>query len=266
MADNPFAEHDRVVMSPHIGASTKEAQVRIGETIADQVPKALRGGIVDAPVNMPQIRVLEGNLMTAYTVLAEKLGTFAAQYIDFDPDRIEVKYRGDIAQHDCTLLRLAFLKGFLGFAHDYISYVNAEQRADSCGVNVVDVEDPGFADYESAVKFTLTRDHDECSCAVGGVVFSGPHPRITLIDGFTYEEEPAGNFLVIVCKPRIGIVSNIAALLDDKRIIIQNFAFAYQRESKRNMFLIRVADAVADADLDAFRGHPDIVTAHSIRL
>ncbi len=262
--DNPFIDHENVIMTPHIGASTTEAQIRIGETIAEQVPRALRGGIVDSPVNMPQIRILEGNLMTAYTVLAEKLGIFAAQYIDFEAEKLEITYRGDIAQHDCTLLRLAFLRGFLSHKHDYISYVNAEQRARSLGLEVEDTEDPSFTDYESALKFTITGLQRTAS--VGGVVFSGPHPRITLVDGFNYEEEPSGRFLVVMCRPKIGIVATIASLLDEQGIIIQNFSFAYHKKRKRNMFLIRVAKDVDDNTLSAFEDHPDISFVRVIRL
>jgi len=76
-------------MSPHIGASTTEAQIRIAESIAVQVPKALHGEVVDYPVNMPQFQVLEGNQTVGYAVLSEKLGCFASQFLTFVPTQLE---------------------------------------------------------------------------------------------------------------------------------------------------------------------------------
>ena len=99
-------------MTPHIGASTVEAQIRIAETIAVQVPKALRGEVVDFPVNMPAVQVLDSPVVKSYTTLAERLGLFAAQYIGFAPDRLKIHYRGGLAKYDPSLLRLCFLIRF----------------------------------------------------------------------------------------------------------------------------------------------------------
>lgn len=261
---NPFKDLPNVVMSPHIGASTEEAQYRIAETIASEVPKALRGGIVEAPVNMPQIRMYEGNLMSNYAVLVEKLGSFAAQFVDFQPEHLAISYRGDIAGKDCALLRLAFLKGFLGYRLEYVGYVNAEQRARQAGLQVEDLDDPGFSDYEHAVKFTLTGGGR--SFNIGGVVFSGPHPRLTLVDDFVYEEEPRGRFLAIVCREKFGIVSHIAALLDRHRILIRNFAFAYNRQRHRNMFMVRVAREVSPEVMAQLAASDDVTCVRQIRL
>jgi len=238
MKENPFAELPQVVMTPHIGASTPEAQIRVAEAIATEVPKALRGGIVDYPVNMPQIRMLEGDLMTAYTVLCEKLGLFSAQYMTFTPTQLEISYRGDIAQYDCTLLRLAFLKGYLKRSHAYVSYVNADQRARSVGLEVRTTDIPEFRAYQSAVKFVFTGEGERFT--IGGVVFSGPHPRIALVDDFPFEIEPDGRFLAICSRDRLGVVSAIASVLDRNGIMISNFEFSHHNEKKRSMFLIRV--------------------------
>ncbi len=262
--ENPFAELPNVVMTPHIGASTPEAQVRIAETIAVQVPRALRGGIVDYPVNMPQIRSLEGDLMTSYAVLLEKLGSFAAQFMDFKPQQLEISYRGDIAQHDCTILRLAFLKGYLKHSMDYISYVNADQRALSAGLQVVTTENPSFTRYENAVKFIFTAGKHRFT--IGGVVFPGPHPRIALVDDFPFEVVPEGTFLAIRSHDRLGVVSGISTILDKHRILISRFEFSHSTEKKRSMFLIRVGKGVPDEVVDELRAQPHITLVRKICL
>lgn len=265
--ENPFAALPNVVMSPHIGASTEEAQIRVAETIAVQVPRALRGGLVDYPVNMPQIRMLEGgDLMTAYTVLSEKLGMFAAQYMTFQPTHLEISYRGDIARHDCTLLRLALLKGYLKDSHAYVSYVNADQRAQSVGLSVVTTDVPDFQAYKSAVKFAFTGGGQRCT--FGGVVFSGPHPRIALVDDFPFEIEPQGTFLAICSQDRLGVVSSIASVLDRNGILISNFEFSHSNERKRSMFLIRTGSKVevSPAVVEELERQEHITLVRRIRL
>lgn len=263
---NALAEFPQVVMTPHIGASTPEAQVRVAETIAAEVPKALRGGIVDFPVNMPQIRMLEGDLMTAYTVLCEKLGLFSAQYMTFAPASLEISYRGDIAENDCTLLRLAFLKGYLKRSHEYVSYVNADQRAQSVGLKVTTTDVPEFRAYQSAVKFVFTGEGDRFT--IGGVVFSGPHPRIALVDDFPFEVEPEGTFLAIGSRDRLGVVSAIASVLDRNNILISNFEFSHHNEKKRSMFLIRVGGkkGVPDEVVGKLREQEHITSVRRIEL
>jgi len=262
---NPFHDLPNVVMSPHIGASTAEAQIRVAESIAVQVPRALRGGIVDYPVNMPQIRMLEGgDIMTSYTVLAERLGTFAAQFMDWTPQRLQITYKGSIARHDCTLLRLAFLKGFLKNSLEYVSYVNAEDRALSIGLKVDATSDPGFTDYESEVRYGFKSEGHEFN--IGGVVFSGPHPRISLVDGFEFEIEPEGSFLAIRSKDRLGVVSGISSLLDKYKIQIDSFEFSHSKERKRSMFLIRVRKSIGDDVVDEIRKHEHITMVRKIQI
>ncbi len=262
MKNNPFADLPNVVMSPHIGASTPEAQMRIAESLADQVPKALRGGIVDYPVNMPQIRMLQGDLMTSYTVLVEKLGSFAAQFINFQPERLEITYRGDIAKYDCTLLRLAFLKGYLKHGNEFVSYVNADQQAKIANLRVDTSEDPGFNQYESAVTFTFTAGEQRFN--IGGVVFPGQHARIALVDDFPYEIEPSGNFLAIRTHDRLGVVSSISSILDQHGLLINRFEFSHNQQRKRSMFLIRVSKPIPDNVLDDFNKQEHITLVKRI--
>lgn len=243
---NPFANLPNVVMTPHIGASTKEAQEKIAEFIADQVPKALEGGVVEAPVNMPKIRMIEGNLMSSYVVLCEKLGAFAQQFMDFTPEKLECMYRGDIINHDCTLLRLAFLKGFLSPIHKFVSYVNADQRAESIGLKVNDITDQSFNDYENAVKFTFHSNSLNQEFNIGGVVFSGPHQRITLVDGFTYEVEPSGTFILIRCEDKMGVLSGISNVFDKHKTLITRTDFSHSKLRKRTMFMFRTAGSVSE--------------------
>ena len=153
-------------MSPHIGASTSEAQIRIAESIATQVPRALRGEVVDFPVNMPSVKVLPTSPVRHYTTLVEKMGMFSSQFLDFQPNQLEIKYRGSLAKWDTSLLRLCFLKGFLQAAHDHASYVNADQLAESVGLHVAEDTALGLPTMKALLN-AVSNSRENSSPSVG---------------------------------------------------------------------------------------------------
>ena len=262
--ENPFRDFPQVVMSPHVGASTKEAQQRIAESVATQIPRALRGEVVDYPVNMPSVQVLSSSPVSSYTSLAEKLGLFSSQYVEFTPTHLAITYRGKLAKHDATLLRLCFLKGLLQNRQDYVSYVNADQQAENVGLHVEEHEDPGFTDYESALMFKLSASGRQF--VIGGVVFSGPHPRITLINGFICEFEAEGTILATTNQDRPGMVGVLGTCLGKNGINIDQFQLARNTRGGEALSLIRVDDDLPLKVLKEIRNQEGITSACKIVL
>lgn len=254
--NNLFRALPQVVMTPHIGASTLEAQIRIGQSISSQVPRALRGEVVDTPVNMPQIHVFVSDVTKSYAVLAERLGRFSAQYIDFFPNHLELCYRGALSKQENTLLRLAFLKGFLESKYDQVSYVNVEQRAAKVGLRIEESNDPGFADYESALKCVLSCGEQQFK--IGGVVFGLLHRRITLVNGFVFEIEPQGTILATINHDIPGMIGVIGTTLGKYAINIKQFESSRNVRGGEAMSLICVDDLVPDESLDELRSQPHI--------
>ena len=262
--DNAFREFPNVVMTPHIGASTLEAQMRIAESVGVQVPRALRGEVVDSPVNMPNVQVLDNPQVRAYAALAENLGRFASQATTIAPNLLELKLRGSLARHDGSLLRLSFLKGFLNDKHEHVSYVNADQCAVAAGLRVEETTDPGFTDYESALKCTL--QGPEGRFQIGGVVFSGQHPRITLVNDFVCEIEPAGTILLTTNEDQPGMVGVIGTLLGTKGVNIDQFELARNIKGGEAMALIRVDDGISEEVVEELRNRSGITSARKISL
>ena len=262
--ENPFRDFPQVVMSPHVGASTKEAQQRIAVSVATQIPRALRGEVVDYPVNMPRVKVLGGSPVSCYISLAEKLGLFSSQYVEFTPTHLAISYRGKLSKHDATLLRLCFLKGLLKNSQDYVSYVNADQQAENVGLRVEEHEDPGFTDYESALNCKLSASGREF--VIGGVVFSGPHPRITLINGFECEFEAEGTILATTNKDRPGMVGILGTCLGNNGINIDQFQLARNTRGGEALSLIRVDDELPLKVLKEIRNQEGITSACKIVL
>jgi len=262
--ENPFRDFSQVVMSPHVGASTKEAQRRIAESVATQILRALRGEVVDYPVNMPRVKVLSSSPVSSYISLAEKLGLFSSQYVEFIPTHLTISYRGKLAKHDATHLRLCFLKGLLQNRHDYVSYVNADQQAENVGLYVEEREDPGFTDYESAIICELSASGRKF--VIGGVVFSGPHPRITLINGFQCEFEAEGTILATTNQDRPGMVGVLGTCLGKHNINIDQFQLARNIRGGEALSLIRVDDDLPLKVLKEIRNQEGITSACMILL
>ena len=262
--ENPLKALEQVVMTPHIGASTIEAQMRVAESIASQVPRALRGEVVDYPVNMPRVQVLKNSIVSAYLPLVEKIGLFASQFMEFAPDQLTLYYRGSLAKQNCSLLRLSFLKGFLKSTHDHVSYVNVEQLAQSTGLNVQEEQDLGFTDYESAFKCVLSYGKQEF--IMGGVVFSGPHPRITLINNFVVEFEAAGTILVTTNYDCPGMVGVIGMSLGKHEVNISQFELARNIRGGEALSLIRGDGTVSQKVISELLSQENIRSVRKIEL
>jgi len=263
--DNAFREFPNVVMTPHIGASTLEAQRRIAESISEQTIRALHDEVVDYPVNMPRLKVLTNPRVKFYAVLAEKLGSFAMQSLDFNPRRIEVMYRGELNLEEGMIVRRAFLKGFLHQTSDEaVTFVNAEQKASQRRIEITEVHDPHFTDYPSAVKFIVT-DHEQ-SFTIGGVVFGENNYRLSLINDFTFEVIPDGHLLYVINDDRPGVIGDVGTLLAKNKINISQFELSRNMPGGQAMSLMRVDAPIENSVLKALRDLPNVVTVRRIDI
>lgn len=263
--DNPFRDLPNVVMTPHIGASTEEAQLRIAQSVGEQVIRALRDEVVDFPVNMPRLKVLTSPRVKSYTVLAEKLGRFAVQAIEFNPRQVRIVYRGELNREEGALVRRAFLKGFLGHASDEaVTFVNAEQKAAARGILVEEIDDPAFKDYQSALKVIVSdREH---SFIIGGVVFGEENYRLSLLNSFTFEVVPNGHLLAMVNRDQPGVIGRVGTILGNHGVNISEFELSRNRRGGEAMALIRVDEAVGKAVFDELRALPFIVLLRRIEI
>jgi D-3-phosphoglycerate dehydrogenase / 2-oxoglutarate reductase len=264
-ARNPFVDLPNVVMTPHIGASTEEAQRRIAESVSEQTLRALRDEVVDYPVNMPRVNVLTNPRVKYYTVLAEKLGSFAVQSLDFNPRRIGVMYRGELTSEEGMMVRRAFLKGFLkNTTDDAVTFVNAEQKAADRGIAIDEANDPAFTEYLSAVHFVV-QDHEH-SFRVGGVVFGENNYRLCQVNDFTFEVIPDGVLLWVVNKDRPGVIGDIGSTLARSGVNISQFELSRNMPGGQAMSLLRVDSGIDDPVLEALRAIPNVVSVRRISI
>jgi len=258
--------HELVWCTQHIGASTLEAQQLIGETVYDQVVKAVDGGVVDYPVNLPDIGIPDNSMLKAYSVLSQKLGSMIAQLIDFNPDQMEVSYRGDLANFDTSLVKLGLMKGYAGHVVDaYVSFVNTTAHFEKLGIKLIENDDPDFESYKSAVK-VLVRGDEGKTLSVGGVVFDNRFPKISLVNEFYFEIDPQGSLIITENLDRPGVIGDIGHYLAKQKVNIDNFSLSRNRQGGKAMAVIRTDTDLNAEQLKGLSEIENVVKAKTIRL
>lgn len=264
---NPdLINHPKVWCSPHIGASTREAQEKIGKSIVEQVKRALSGNIVSFPVNLPKVGVLDSPLVKPYSVLSEKIGSLTAQLLDFNPSRMEILYRGDLAHLDQSLIKLGFMKGYVSkISSEYVSYVNAEEHFSRLGIGIEESHDQDFQSYKSALKVRIF-DSSGKSLSLGGIVFDHKHIKISLVNDYYFEVKPNGTMIIIENEDRLGVVGIIGNFLAKHHVNIESFDLSRKKAGEKAMAFIKVDSSIEQSQLKELINHPDICSARIIHL
>ena len=256
----------QVYATPHIGASTVEAQLAIGMSIVEQIQKALAGQVVDHPINLPYMDPGTNPLLRPYTTLAEKLGSLIAQLYGLNPQKMEIHYRGDLAGVDRGLIRVGLMKGYLSHSSgEYISYVNAEPFFKKLAIRMEESDDPDFQNYKSSIKINVTNQKGQ-SLTVGGLVFDQKYIRRSMIDRFHFEIEPMGRILVVQNKDRPGVIGALGSILASERINIDSFDLCRDKEGGEAMALIKVDQPVPDALLTQIELLENVISARVVSL
>jgi D-3-phosphoglycerate dehydrogenase len=216
--ESPLFALDSVVVTPHLGASTTEAQDKAGVTIAEQVVLALRGDFVPFAVNVAASDVSE--TVRPFLALAERLGKLFAGLARSAPETLEITYEGEIADYDCRVLTLSVLKGVLGSISDEpVTFVNAPQIAEERGISVRETTSSDARDYVNLVSV-----RGEGGTHVAATLFGKQEvPRIVGIDEHIVDLPPSRHLLVVHNEDVPGVIGTIGRILGDRGINISDF-------------------------------------------
>ena len=214
ITESPLFGLDSVVVTPHLGASTREAQDKAGDTIADMVLLALAGDFVPFAVNVDATEASE--TLRPYLPLAERLGRLFASLVGGSPDAVEVMAEGDIAGHDTRIVTLAVLKGFFDAISDEpVSYVNAPQLAAHKGIDVRESRSSSSSDY---VNLVTVRGGGHS--IAGTLVGRRAEQRLMAIDDHRFDVPPAEHMLMVKNDDRPGMIGVVGTMLGDAGVNI----------------------------------------------
>jgi D-3-phosphoglycerate dehydrogenase / 2-oxoglutarate reductase len=256
--DSPLFGLPHVVVTPHLGASTAEAQDKAGVTIAEQVILALAGDFVPFAVNVAATEVSEA--VRPFLPLAEQLGRCFACLNDGLPDRLEVEYQGGLAGATTAILTLAVLKGvFAAGTEEPVSYVNAPQLAEERGLEIREVTTATTRDYVNLITLRST-DH-----SLAGTL-SGPRsePRIVLVDDHTVEVPPSEHMLVVRNDDRPGMIGVVGVVLGEAGVSISSMAVGPSRAANTALMVLSTDRSVPDDAFARLRASDGILDIHRI--
>jgi len=219
--ESPLFELNKVVVAPHLGASTKEAQVNVALDVAEEFVNVLiKGEMAKNAVNLAPIKPEVLAAIKPYLTLAEKLGKLQAQLATGAIKNIKITYSGDLGKVEVSPLTTAFLKGFLEqIVEDSVNFVNAPIMARERGLVVEESKTAAVGDYTELISVTVKSD---CTKEVAGTLFGEDDPRIVIIDGYRIDVVPEGNILVVPHQDKPKIIGPVANLIGEHNI---NIAF-----------------------------------------
>lgn len=210
--DNPLLQREDCICTPHLGASTEEAQVNVARDIAKNVADALTGGEVRNAVNIPSVSPEMRSVLAPYLPLAEKLGMFAVQYLGKHLDKVEVTYAGPaFSEIETSYLTVAVLKGVLStMMEETVNFVNAPFLADKRQIEYTETKSPKGDGYTNLISVKITSNGD--SVVISGTNFGGD-PRIVNVEGVHIDAKPVGHILYLINEDKPGVVGHIGQVL-----------------------------------------------------
>lgn len=242
-ADHPLLSMKQVVATPHLGASTEEAQINVAIDVAEQIVDVLSGKPARSAVNMPALSLEDLGIVEPYMRLAQAMGTLASCITDGAARSVEITYYGSIAESDVGPVTRAALVGFLQpFCTENVNYVNAPMLAESRGIKVTEAKAGAHEEYQDLMTIRFVTDTEERR--LSGTVFGKSDIRITQIDGFGIDVVPQGIVIFSSHVDKPGIIGKFGAVLGKAGINIAGMHLGREERGKQAVMILSVDDPV----------------------
>ncbi len=262
---SPLFDVDNVILTPHIGAGTVEAQDKVGVGIAHEVLGALRGEVVTNAVNMPTLMKKELDQVRSSMKLGEILGKFYYQMNKEPVDRLEIIYSGETAQMETQMITLAVLKGLMEpVVQEKVNYVNAGLMAKNRGIEVIESK---RSDNEHYLNFIQLKIHAKDKCyTIGGTVFGKKELRIAEVNGFVFDVIPTTYMLVAENIDQPGMIGKIGTSLGEHQINIATMQVSRNVQGEKAMMVLSIDSEPSEGDLSNIEEVPGILKVQLVRV
>ncbi len=263
--DNPLLELDNFICTPHLGASTEEAQLNVARAVAEQLVDYLVKGVARNAVNVPFVPADILPKVQPYLGLAEKMGSFLAQIYEGALVSVTIEYSGEVADLDPAPITTAVLKGLLNpILEEAVNYVNAPFIAKDRGIEVKEVKSSDNKDYPSLIK--VTASSGKKSFSVSGALYFKKDPRIVAVDNFRVEVVPEGDMLVTSNDDRPGVIGNLGTALGKNGINIARMQFGRDEKGGKAISVISIDAAPSKEVIAELNKLPNVLSVKYVKI
>tara|TARA_R110000824_G_scaffold390760_4_gene587614 strand:+ start:32819 stop:34396 length:1578 start_codon:yes stop_codon:yes gene_type:complete len=253
---------EQIIATPHLGASTNEAQENVALQVAEQMSDYLLDGAITNSVNVPSISAEEAPKLTPFAELAQQLGSFAGQLTEEGITEVTLEFEGDVAQMNTRVLTNAALTGLLKPQLEDVNTVSAPVIAKERGIQVSEVKREQRGAYETYIRLTVKTEKREKS--VAGTVFSGGKPRLIQIKGVNMEAALGKHMLYVTNQDKPGFIGALGTVLSKASINIANFNLGREAAGGDAICLVEVDSTVPAAVLAEIQALPHVVQAKAL--
>jgi D-3-phosphoglycerate dehydrogenase len=262
--DNPLFGLDQVVCTPHLGASTTEAQENVALQVAEQMSDYLVDGAIVNALNMPSVSAEDAPRLRPYMRLAEILGGFAGQITEMGLRSVQIEYSGHVAELNTRPLTQLVLKGLLQPLLDSVNMVNAPVIARERDIEIKETKRTGDNDYQTLV--TVTVKTEQRIRSVAGTLFGGEKPRLVGIDGVPVEAEVAAHMLYVRNEDKPGFIGRLGTALGDAGVNIATFHLGRTAPGENAVALVAVDQGIDEGLKAKIEGLPGVVQVKTLRF
>jgi D-3-phosphoglycerate dehydrogenase / 2-oxoglutarate reductase len=262
--EHPLVMSDKVIATPHLGASTKEAQSKVAIDIAHQITDYARNGIIKNSVNAPSVSLDVQKALMPYLALSENLARFVSYLVDPPIEEIEIEYRGSIADVETKILTQGIVKSILSPHLTGVNYVNAPLLARSRGIKIKEVKEKEHDDYSTLLGIRLKSQKGEN--VAYGTLLGKKEPRLIKVNKIPVDADLMGSMLFLYTYDKPGIVGGVGSVLSKNNINIGGMHFGREAVGGLAICLLDVDGEVSDAAIDELKGLPNIITVKRMDL
>ena len=260
--ENILFGHEKVVATPHLGASTNEAQVNVAIQVAEQMTDYLVTGAVLNALNMPSVSAEDAPKLTPYMKLVEQLGSFAGQVTKTAIKNIQIDYCGHVSDLNTKPLTAVVLQGLLSPLLESVNMVSAPTLARERNIEVTEATCETLDNFQTLIKLTVTTEQQTRSIA--GTLSHGDSPRLVEINGISMDAQLGPNMVYITNEDKPGLIGSLGSALGEAGINIATFNLGRANVGGDAIALIETDGPVSDQVADQVRGLPNVVSVQPL--
>jgi len=266
LCESPFFEINSVIMTPHLGASTVEAQTNVSVEIVKQMIQYFKTGVIINAVNFPYIAPETLEKIQPYVTLAEKLGLFVSQIAEGGVKSVHIEYAGILTKYDTAPATISAVKGILSkiVDNEMVNYVNASFMANERGIKVSETKSAREMEFTNLISVIV--DTDSGSSSVAGTVFGKSELRIVKINEYYLDVEPTGDILVFSNTDKPGVIGKIGTILGEHGINIASMEVGRKTAGEDALTVINVDNAVGEEVIEIIKKQQVIKNVKMVKL